>query len=91
MVNYVIYCITKITYIIVIDFDNVGVCLLSSDSLKLTEKFLEVDLFCVVVDDFDIVATKPLVKKLNGSYNIGLTKRNFYVSEFMLSLFSDKV
>ncbi|XP_045476011.1 uncharacterized protein LOC123681769 isoform X3 [Harmonia axyridis] len=60
------------------NFNCSSVYLLSSDSLKLAEKLLDFNLFCVVIDDFDVLATKLLVKKLRGYFNIGLTKRNFY-------------
>ncbi|KAJ8922914.1 hypothetical protein NQ315_001456 [Exocentrus adspersus] len=46
--------------------------------IKLLECLVDYDYFAVVIDDFDQVATKLIIRKLHGLYNIGLTVRSFY-------------
>ncbi|KAF2899965.1 hypothetical protein ILUMI_06221 [Ignelater luminosus] len=47
------------------------------DNTSLLREIKEVDFFSVVVDEFDLVATKLIIKQLKGQFNIGLTTRNF--------------
>lgn len=64
------------------DFDNKhGVVLIISFSdLKLLEHLVDYTLFSIIIDCFDEIAKKPIIKKLSGDFHIGLTTRNFYVS-----------
>uniref|UniRef100_A0A6P7GQT9 Uncharacterized protein LOC114341009 n=1 Tax=Diabrotica virgifera virgifera TaxID=50390 RepID=A0A6P7GQT9_DIAVI len=54
--------------------------LVSFENLKLIENLLDFNFSSVVIDHFDVVATKLIVKRLSGDFNIGITRRNFYVS-----------
>ncbi|KAK9888107.1 hypothetical protein WA026_000382 [Henosepilachna vigintioctopunctata] len=56
------------------------VYIISSKSIKLMDHLLKLDLFCVVIDDLDLIAAKRIVPKLRGIFNIGLTRRNFYMN-----------
>lgn len=53
--------------------------LIPIDCLNLCEDVLDLDFFSVVIDDFDQIAIKRVVKKLEGKFNVGLTHRSFYV------------
>lgn len=53
--------------------------LLPFSNLKLTEYLVDYDYFSVVIDEFNEIASKLIIKKLHGYFNIGLTQRNFYV------------
>uniref|UniRef100_A0A6P7GNL8 Uncharacterized protein LOC114341008 isoform X1 n=1 Tax=Diabrotica virgifera virgifera TaxID=50390 RepID=A0A6P7GNL8_DIAVI len=52
--------------------------LVSFENLKLIENLLDCNFCSVVIDHFDVVATKLIVKRLSGDFNIGITRRNFY-------------
>ncbi|XP_018570800.1 uncharacterized protein LOC108910610 isoform X2 [Anoplophora glabripennis] len=62
------------------DFDDEHglALLLSFSNLKLMEYLIDYDFFSVVIDDFNEIASKLIIKKLHGYFNIGLTNRNFY-------------
>lgn len=47
---------------------------------SLLREIKEINFFSVVVDEFDLVATKVIIKQLKGQFNVGLTTRNFLVS-----------
>lgn len=68
------------------DFDDKhGVALLISfDDLNLLKDLVSYNFFAVVIDCFDEVAKKMIIKKLSGDFHIGLTTRNFYVSIFFI-------
>ncbi|XP_060534606.1 uncharacterized protein LOC132707008 [Cylas formicarius] len=55
------------------------VILASFSNLKLIEHLKEYCFSVVIVDELDTVITKLIVKKLRGNFNIGLTRRNFYI------------
>ncbi|KAJ8943272.1 hypothetical protein NQ318_017290 [Aromia moschata] len=63
------------------DFDREhGLALILSFShIKLAEYLTDYDYFSVVIDRFDEIATKLIIRKLCGTFNIGLTQRNFYL------------
>lgn len=71
------------------DFDEEhGIALLLSFSnIKLVEYLSEYKYFSVVIDRFDEIANKLVIRRLKGDYNIGLTLRSFYVS-IMIVLFN---
>lgn len=54
--------------------------ILDISELQLVEKVINIDFFCVIIENFDTIANKLIIKKLNGDFNIGLTQKNFYVS-----------
>ncbi|XP_056637614.1 uncharacterized protein LOC130445778 [Diorhabda sublineata] len=64
------------------DFDQETalVLLVSFEDIKLVETLVPNHLSCVIIDHFDIVATKMVIKKVDGDFNIGITRRNFYVN-----------
>lgn len=64
------------------DFDDHhGVALLTSfEDIHLLEHVIDYNFFAVVIDCFDEIAKKPVIRKLYGDFHIGLTTRNFYVS-----------
>lgn len=64
--------------------------LLSFSNLKLIEFLVDYDYFSVIIDEFNEVASKLVIKKLHGDFNIGLTQRSFYVrkSFWNLQIFS---
>lgn len=53
--------------------------LLSFSNIKLAENFTEDTFLSVVIDNLDVVATKLVIRKLQGIFNIGLSSRNFYI------------
>lgn len=55
------------------------ILILGFSNIKLAESLKEYDFFSVIIDRFDEVATKMIIRKLQGSFNIGITFRNFYV------------
>ncbi|EFA08727.2 uncharacterized protein LOC103313971 isoform X2 [Tribolium castaneum] len=52
--------------------------LVTHDCLKLCEGLLDCDFFSVIVEDLDQLALKRIIKRLNGTFNVGLTTRSFY-------------
>ncbi|KAJ8979974.1 hypothetical protein NQ317_013723 [Molorchus minor] len=63
------------------DFDQEHglVILLRFTDIKLAEYLIDYNYLSVIIDNFDEIATKMIVKKLHGTFNIGLTRRNFYI------------
>lgn len=64
------------------DFDQMNkvALLLSFDYIKFVEALSEYNFVSVVIDHFDAIANKLIIKKLAGKFNIGLTRRNFYTN-----------
>ncbi|RZB40017.1 hypothetical protein BDFB_007973 [Asbolus verrucosus] len=54
--------------------------LLQVAHLKLCEDLANVDFFSVIIENFDQIANKLIIKRLNGKFNIGLTYRSFYTN-----------
>lgn len=40
------------------------------------------DLFSVILEDFDLIANKLVIRKLKGHFNVGITYKNYIVSFF---------
>ncbi|XP_074040746.1 uncharacterized protein isoform X2 [Leptinotarsa decemlineata] len=54
------------------------VLLLPFTNIKLAEALVEYKFFSIVIDHIDEVATKLVIRKLHGDFNIGLSRRNFF-------------
>lgn len=63
-----------------LDQESATAFLLPFEDIKLVEILEPYHLSCVIIDHFDIVATKMVIKKIEGDFNIGITRRNFYVN-----------
>lgn len=61
--------------------DSSKILLASLSDIKLLQCLKERNFSVVIVDEFDKVATRLLFRKLKGKFNVGLTYRNFVVSE----------
>lgn len=61
-----------------IDNTEADVYLVNTDSMEFAQQFTDIELFCVVIDDIDLVYNKRILRKLKGKMMIGLTMRNFY-------------
>ncbi|CAG9857283.1 unnamed protein product [Phyllotreta striolata] len=53
--------------------------LISFTNIKLVEVLVNYKLSTIVIDKFDRVANKLIIRKLKGDFHVGLTRRNFYI------------
>nr|CAH7722992.1 unnamed protein product [Callosobruchus chinensis] len=63
---------------VIAELDNT-VILLPFSCIKAAESLIDYDYSVVVVDHLDEIANKLVLRKIFGKFNIGLTRRNFYL------------
>ncbi|KAL3274084.1 hypothetical protein HHI36_015501 [Cryptolaemus montrouzieri] len=62
------------------NFDPCEIYLITLELLKSSGILDSLDMFCIVVDELDAIASKLILRKMKGDFKIGLTTRNFYTN-----------